>query len=220
MPASPSRRDVLGGAAAALLAGGLSPGCASTAAGEAAARPGAAPVSDESSDPPPARPHTGSLIVSTWGFGQQANAAAWEALAAGVAHPVHAAEAGVSLIESDPDNASVGYGGNPNADGVVELDACVMRGDSLACGGVAALRNTLHPVSVARRVMERTIHVLLVGDGAMAFAREQGFEAQEMLTERSRAAYARWLEQGGRPPPEQDHDTIGQIVLHEGRFGV
>jgi isoaspartyl peptidase/L-asparaginase-like protein (Ntn-hydrolase superfamily) len=159
-------------------------------------------------------------VASTWGFGDRANAAALDALAAGVEHPVAAAEAGVRVIEADPAVASVGYGGNPNALGVVELDACVMRGDSLGCGGVAALQDTLHPVSVARKVMEETIHVLLAGDGATRFARELGFPAKDMLTDASRRRYEDWLEKGGRPPPEEDHDTIGQIVYADGRFGV
>jgi isoaspartyl peptidase/L-asparaginase-like protein (Ntn-hydrolase superfamily) len=163
---------------------------------------------------------SGPRVASTWGFGDRANAAALEALAAGVEHPVAAAEAGVKVIEADPSVASVGYGGNPNAEGVVEVDACVMRGDTLACGMVAAVQDTMHPVSVARAVMEETIHVLLAGDGATRFAREQGFPAVDMLTDASRKRYQNWLLKGGRPPPEEDHDTIGQIVYADGRFGV
>lgn len=225
MTSTPSRRTVIGGAGAAWLASVVAQGCASVsgaegAGGDAAAALSAAPASAPTPAPLSGPGVTGPVIASTWGFGQQANAAAWAALEAGAAHPLDAAEAGVMVIEADAGNHSVGLGGFPNAEGVVQLDAAVMRGDQLRCGGVAALTQTLHPVSVARAVMERSIHVLLVGEGAVTFARQMGFPEQDLLTPAAKEAWQRWLRQQTRPPPEEDHDTIGQIVLDRGRFGV
>ena len=84
--------------------------------------------------------------------------------------------------EADPRITSVGYGGRPNRDGVVELDAAIMDGNSLEAGAVAALRGIRHPVAVARRVMDDTPHVLLVGEGARRFALRQGFRKQKLVT--------------------------------------
>jgi len=173
------------------------------------------------------------LIASTWNFGLAANAVAWQRLADGAGHPLDACEAGVMVPEADPAVTSVGYGGAPNAAGVVQLDSAVMRGDTLDCGAVAALENILHPVSVARAVMERTPHVLLVGNGALEFARRLGFHEQDMLAPAARTAWEGW--QRGRPqklePWEQprtpaagatpaDHDTIGMIALDRGRLAT
>ena len=112
-----------------------------------------------------------------------------------------AAVAGVSLVEADPADMSVGLGGLPNEEGVVELDACVMDGTRGVGGAVAALRNVKHPSRVAHRVMERTDHVLLVGEGAYRFARAHGFPHEELLTE---AARQRWLEWKERLSDEDD----------------
>ena len=215
MPTRPSRRQILEGAGAALIAGALPPACASAGAASDVG-PTVAPAAAPLGAPAP----RGPLIVSTWGFGQAANVEALAALERGVGHPFEACEAGVRVVEADPTGRSVGYGGLPNAAGEVELDACVMRGDTLACGGVAALKNTLHPVSVARAVMEQTIHVLLAGAGAEQFARAMGHPYHDLLVPETRAAFERWKATQQRPPPEDDHDTIGQIVLHEGRFGM
>lgn len=106
--------------------------------------------------------------------------------------PVEAAVLGVEPVENDPKDTSVGYGGLPNADGVVELDACVMDGPSGLAGAVAALRNIKNPAQVALEVMRRTDHVLLVGEGALRFARAVGFEETDLLTERARRIWLRW----------------------------
>lgn len=101
---------------------------------------------------------------------------------------------GVRILEEDPEDMSVGYGGLPNEDGVVELDASVMHGPTCRAGSVAALRNIKTPSLVAKKVMERSDHVYLVGDGALRFARAHGFVECDLLTEKSRAAWLKWKE--------------------------
>ena len=119
--------------------------------------------------------------------------------------------AGVNIVEDDPHDTSVGYGGLPNEDGVVELDAAVMHGPNHMGGAVASLRNIKNPSKVARLVMERTDHVLLVGDGALRFARAHGFKEEELLTEESRAAWLNWKETHSTKddwlPPHTDQDV-------------
>lgn len=161
------------------------------------------------------------VVVSTWPHGIPANEAAWEILDAdGTA--LDAVEAGVRVTEADPETRTVGLGGYPDRDGTVTLDACVMdeRG---RCGAVAALKDILYPTSVARRVMEETPHVMLVGDGARDFAMAQGFETRNLLTEQSKRDWQEWKEkqsEAARPEPnvEQEtnsdnHDTIGMLAL-------
>src|SRR6516164_4715491 len=114
------------------------------------------------------------VVVATWPFGQTAVKAAAPLLRQGKP-ALDAALAGAQAVEDDPKVTSVGYGGLPNAVGTVQLDACVMDGKTLACGGVAAVENVRHPAAVARRVMEKTPHVLLVGEGAKEFAIKEGF---------------------------------------------
>ena len=223
------RREFLHDASGMLLAGcvggALAPGANAGVA--ASARP------QGDAGQPDARGPRERLVVSTWWFGVAANGTAWEALRREGSHPLDAVEAGTRVAEADPEVNSVGYGGLPNAEGVVQLDASVMRGDTLGCGAVASLENILHPVSVARRVMEATPHVLLVGPGALAFARAQGFEEQEMLSPKAREAWEKWKAERGtgaraaRPEPFEvarasslDHDTIGMIALDGGRFAT
>jgi N4-(beta-N-acetylglucosaminyl)-L-asparaginase len=102
--------------------------------------------------------------------------------------------AGVNLVEDDPTDHSVGLGGLPNEDGIIELDACCMHGPTHNAGGVAALRNIRNPSKVARLVMERTDHVLLVGEGALRFARHHGFKEENLLTEEAREKWLHWKE--------------------------
>jgi N4-(beta-N-acetylglucosaminyl)-L-asparaginase len=102
--------------------------------------------------------------------------------------------AGVNINEEDPEDNSVGYGGLPNEEGVVELDASVMHGPTRRCGSVAALRNIKTPSKVARLVLERTDHIMLVGEGALRFAKAEGFEEENLLTEKSRLAWLVWKE--------------------------
>jgi N4-(beta-N-acetylglucosaminyl)-L-asparaginase len=108
--------------------------------------------------------------------------------------PLDAVVAAVGIVEADPDDMTVGYGGIPNAEGVVELDAAIMDGRTGKAGSVAAVRNIKHPAALALRVLQRTTRVLLVGEGALAFARAQGFAEDNLLTERARKVWLYWRE--------------------------
>ena len=130
------------------------------------------------------------VVLSTWGHGIAANEAAWQVLLEG-GTALEAVEQGVRVTEGDPDVHTVGIGGRPDRDGVVTLDACIMDAQQ-RCGSVGALQHIVHPVSVARKVKEETPHVMLVGDGALDFALDQGFEKQDLLTEEMRKAWQEW----------------------------
>lgn len=121
---------------------------------------------------------------------------------------------GVEVVERDPRVRSVGYGGYPNAAGEVEVDAAVVDGRTLGYGAVAGLKRIATPTAVARRVMEKTDHVFLVGEGALQFARTQGFEECEMLTAHGRKAWEAW-NRGQAEAPADVHDTIGMIALDQ-----
>ncbi len=154
------------------------------------------------------------LIVSTWPFGKAANEAALKILLQGGAL-LDAVEQGIWVTESAGD-ASVGLSGSPNAAGVVQLDACIMNGSDHKAGSVAGLEGIRHPISAARRVMEKTRHVLLVGEGARMFALEEGLESVEL---NSRERYDQWQKQRAaqRAKPAEkkpaNHDTIALLVL-------
>jgi N4-(beta-N-acetylglucosaminyl)-L-asparaginase len=125
------------------------------------------------------------------------------------ADPLDAAIAGVAIVEADPDDHTVGLGGIPNEDGIVELDAAVMHGPTHGGGAVASIRNIMHPAAVARLVMKRTDHCLLVGEGAYRFARMHGFPHVDLLTEESRKIWCYWKETRSKiddyvaPPPDE-----------------
>jgi N4-(beta-N-acetylglucosaminyl)-L-asparaginase len=123
--------------------------------------------------------------------------------------------AGVNIVEDDPNDTSVGYGGLPNEDGVVELDSAVMHGANHMAGAVASLRNIKNPSRVARLVMERTDHVLLVGEGALRFARAHGFKEEDLLTDSSREAWLKWKENMSKEdawlPPHGDAGSAKDI---------
>jgi N4-(beta-N-acetylglucosaminyl)-L-asparaginase len=125
--------------------------------------------------------------------GRRAVEAAWNMLREG-ASAVDVVERATNIIEEDPEDASVGYGGLPNERGVVQLDASIMDGRTYNAGSVAALENIKHPSSVARLVMERTDHVMLVGVGALEFAKSWGFAEEDLLTEKAREAWLGWRE--------------------------
>ncbi|MDI6780479.1 MAG: N(4)-(beta-N-acetylglucosaminyl)-L-asparaginase [Bacteroidota bacterium] len=125
--------------------------------------------------------------------------------------------AGVNIVEDDPNDNSVGYGGLPNEEGIVELDAAVMHGPSYRAGAVASLRNIKNPSKVARLVMERTDHVLMVGEGALRFARAHGFKEENLLTEESREKWLKWKENLSKeddwlPPHSIDDTDIGEYM--------
>jgi N4-(beta-N-acetylglucosaminyl)-L-asparaginase len=126
--------------------------------------------------------------------GQEAMRQAWEVLDGG-GTALDAVERGANVIEVDPEDSSVGYGGLPNENGVIQLDASIMDGRTYNAGAVASLENIKTPSSVARLVMERTDHIILVGVGALEFARSFGFQEEDLHTERSRAAWLRWREE-------------------------
>jgi len=129
------------------------------------------------------------IVISTWDFGIAANKEAWKTLEKG-GRSLDAVEAGVRIPEADMKNHTVGRAGYPDRDGHVTLDACIM--DEFGnCGSVAAIEDIAHPISVARLVMEKTPHVMLVGEGATQFAVEQGFKREKLLTPESKKAW--WI---------------------------
>jgi len=148
------------------------------------------------------------LIVSTWPFGKTSNDAALKVLLEGE-NILNAVEQGIWVTESDVTNKSVGLNGTPNAAGVAQLDACIMYGPGHKAGSVAALEGIRHPISAARRVMERTSHVMLVGEGARMFALSEGLESVEV---NSRELHERWQKQRTTPTPK-GHDTIALLIV-------
>jgi len=161
------------------------------------------------------------IVISTWDFGKQANAEAWKVLEQ-YGRAVDAVESGVRVPEADPFNQSVGYGGRPDRDGRVTLDACIMD-EHGGCGSVACLEHIKHPISVARMVMEKTPHVMLVGDGALQFALANGFRKENLLTAKSEYEWKDWLKTSKYAPQKNienmmpggpnNHDTIGMIAM-------
>lgn len=153
------------------------------------------------------------LVISTWNHGIPANEAAWKILSKG-GNALDAVEQGVRVPEGDPESMSVGYGGLPDRDGNVTLDACIMSKDG-DCGSVSFLKHIKHPISVARKVMEETPHVMLSGAGALQFALEQGFKKENILTEKARKAWEKWKKKSKYQPiiNSENHDTIGMLAL-------
>jgi len=172
------------------------------------------------------------IVISTWDAGLNANKGAWEILGKG-GRALDAVEAGVMVTESEQ-SCCVGLGANPDRDGFVTLDACIMD-DQFNCGSVAFLERIKHPISVARRVMEKTPHVMLVGSGAQQFAVAEGFPLEEQkLSADAQESYNKWLLKSEYKPvinienskkghgpfaPEQlengewNHDTIGMVAM-------
>jgi len=153
------------------------------------------------------------IVISTWIHGMQANAGAWEVLSKG-GKAIDAVQKGVMVVESDAENQSVGLGGLPDRDGFVTLDACIMD-ENNRCGAVACLQNIENPIAVARKVMDETPHVLLVGDGALQFALEKGFNSVNLLTEKSKKDWEAWKVKSKYQPVinSENHDTIGMLAL-------
>ncbi len=172
------------------------------------------------------------VVISTWDAGLRANKAAWEVLGSG-GRALDAVEKGVMVTESEQ-NCCVGLGANPDRDGFVTLDACIM--DEFSnCGSVAFLERVKHPIAVARRVMEKTPHVMLVGSGAQQFAVAEGFPLEvQKLSPDAQRNYENWLKKSEYKPPainiearkthgpfaphklengEWNHDTIGMVAM-------
>ncbi len=142
--------------------------------------------------------------------GLEATRKAYQMISEG-SDPLDAVIAGVAIVEDDPKDTSVGYGGLPNEAGIVELDAAVMHGPTHSAGAVASLRYIKNPAQVAQRVMQQSDHVLLVGEGALQFARAHGFKEQNLLTERARKIWLHWKQHLSEnddwlPPPKSDLD--------------
>ena len=135
----------------------------------------------------------GSPLVISSGNGFEAAAKAMEMIQNG-SDAIDAVIAGVNIVEDDPNDTTVGFGGLPNEDGIVELDSCCMHGPTHNAGAVASIRNIKNPSKVAKLVMERTDHVLLVGEGALRFAKAHGFKEENLLTDKAREIWLKWKE--------------------------
>lgn len=163
----------------------------------------------------------GPVFLSTWPHGKPANDRAAEVFNGG-GSLLDAVEKGINVPESDPNVTSVGYGGLPNAAGVVELDAGIMDGTRHRAGAVCNLHSIKNPISVARLVMEKTRHTTLAGEGALRFALQMGFHPEQLLTPQS---LEKWMQWKSNPHHEtfwispENHDTIG-MVASDGRGHV
>lgn len=165
------------------------------------------------------------VVISTWNHGLAANKAAWDILQF-PGYALDAVEAGVKVSEADPEVMTVGYGGFPDRNGKVTLDACIMDEKGRA-GSVAFLEHIKHPVSVARMVMDKTPHVMLAGKGALNFALKNGFKKEKLLTPEAKQVWKKWLKTDRTFKPVinienevlENHDTIGMLALDsEGRL--
>jgi isoaspartyl peptidase/L-asparaginase-like protein (Ntn-hydrolase superfamily) len=154
------------------------------------------------------------VVIATWPFGMTAVKKAAELLDQG-RPALDAALAGGQAVEDDPKVHSVGYGGIGNAIGTVQLDACVMDGKTLACGAVAGLENIRHPAAVARRVMEKTPHILLVGEGARHFALKEGFPLETLSTHESVAEWEKLKAKQKQQVMLTPHDHLGLKEGHD-----
>ncbi len=153
------------------------------------------------------------MVISTWNHGIDANIASMEVLEKD-GSAIDAVEAGVRVPEADPENGSVGYGGMPDRDGNVTLDACIMDATG-NCGSVSFLQHIKHPISVARKVMDETPHVMLSGEGALQFALANGFHKEDLLTDKARQRWEEWKRDSKYKPiiNVENHDTIGLLAL-------
>ena len=163
----------------------------------------------------PKPPKDSPLIISTWIHGMEANAGAWSVLKNGGA-ALDAVQKGVAVTESDMNNRSVGLAGRPDRDGHVTLDACIMDHDS-RCGSVAFLEDIQHPIDVARAIMDKTPHVMLVGEGAQKWALENGFSKVDYKVPipEVQKEYEHWLIKSEYKTGVnvENHDTIGMLAL-------
>jgi N4-(beta-N-acetylglucosaminyl)-L-asparaginase len=175
-------------------------------AGMAALIPGSALAGAPST---PSNPSNGPVISVSSANGMETTRLACQMIRDG-SSPLDSVVAGVALVEANPKDTSVGFGGLPNERGVVELDAAVMDGATHRAGAVASIRNIMHPAQVARLVAQRTDHVLLVGEGALEFARAHGFPEKDLLTDRARRIWLKWKEN-----LSQDDDWLAPAAEEE-----
>ena len=158
---------------------------------------------------------TGPVFLSTWVHGKPANERAAEVFHAG-GSLLDAVEKGCNVPESDPNVTTVGYGGLPNAEGVVELDAAIMDGTRHRAGAICNLHNIMNPISVARQVLEKTRHTTLAGEGAYQFALQMGFRPTQLLTPESLKKWMEWKANPNRKTfwlnSTDNHDTIGMVA--------
>ncbi|MBJ7879812.1 N(4)-(beta-N-acetylglucosaminyl)-L-asparaginase [Gelidibacter salicanalis] len=153
------------------------------------------------------------FVISTWNHGLPANDETWKQLKNGKS-AIDAIEAGMRIPEADPKVRSVGYGGFPDREGKVTLDACIMDHNS-DCGAVSFLQGIKHPISVAKNVMQNTPHVMLSGEGALQFALSEGFKEENLLTAEAEADWKKWMEESKYKPVinMENHDTISMLVI-------
>lgn len=158
------------------------------------------------------RETTKPIVIATWNV-PNATSKAWEILSKG-GKAIDAVEQGVMVEEADINNSSVGKGGLPDREGRVTLDACIMD-ENGNYGSVMCVQNIIHVISLARKVMEDTPHVILVGEGAEEFAYSKGFRKENLLTEKSKVAWEKWKEKSEYKPiiNIENHDTIGMLAL-------
>lgn len=156
---------------------------------------------------------TKPLVVSTWPHINDNKIALENIISKSL---LDGLEAGINAVEDNPADQSVGIGGRPDRSGEVTLDACIMDQEHRA-GSVCYLKNIKNPISVARKVMEETPHVILAGDGALQFALDQGFTKENLLTEKSKSEYTEWLKTAEYKPKVnvELHDTIGMLVMDQ-----
>lgn len=154
------------------------------------------------------------LVISTWPFGMKANEAAWKVIGSG-GRALDAVEQGVMVAENDPKSTSVGLSAFPDRDGFVTLDACIMD-EKANAGSVCFVQQVKNPISLARRVMEKTPHVIISGEGALQFAKEEGFPIEKKkLSSFAKKAYKEWLKKSDYKPVinVEVHDTIGMVAI-------
>jgi N4-(beta-N-acetylglucosaminyl)-L-asparaginase len=163
-----------------------------------------------------------AVFLSTWNWGLHANRRAAEVVGGG-GSLLDGIEKGINVVEDDPNVTTVGYGGYPNAEGEVELDAGIMDGTTHRAGAVFNLHKIKNPISVARLVMEKTRHTQIAGEGALRFAIEMGFEPMQLLTPKALEAWLHWK----NAPNHQtfwigphSHDTIGMVAARNGRVAA
>ncbi|HEX3457051.1 MAG TPA: isoaspartyl peptidase/L-asparaginase [Candidatus Baltobacteraceae bacterium] len=183
---------------------------------------GAATAALAAASPTPTRAASnGAVFLTTWDYGIPGNARAAQVLDAG-GTLLDAVEKGINVVEDDPNVDTVGYGGFPNSQGEVELDAGIMDGTKHRAGAVCNLHKIKNPISVARLVMEKTLHTTIAGDGALQFAIEMGFQPMQLLTPKSLEAWLKWKNTPGHETFWADrnhHDTVGMLGI-DGRGNV